>query len=121
MVRFVESFIDKGLVYIVTKQAKEGNLLYYMKKHGIKIFSESQAKSIVRQLLGAIGQMHKQGLVHRDIKQLNILVDSVSEDSDDEDFIHVKLCDFGTSVDLNQVRVLPEAAGTRNFMAPEVY
>lgn len=99
--RLIEEFSHDQFVYLVTKYAPEGNLLEYMNRRGIKALTEAQAKSVIRQLLDALGQMHKQGLVHRDVKQLNIFVKGDGEGKDN-DSINVKLGDFGMCIDQTQ-------------------
>jgi predicted ATPase/signal transduction histidine kinase len=65
-------------------------------------------------LAHAIGQMHQQGLVHKDIKPSNVLVDDAG---------HVRLTGFGIASRLRrerQVLAPPEIiAGTFAYMAPE--
>jgi PAS domain S-box-containing protein len=62
----------------------------------------------------AIGQVHRRGLIHKDIKPANVLVD---------DAAHVWLTGFGIASQLpdeRQVPVAPEIiAGTLAYMAPE--
>jgi PAS domain S-box-containing protein len=63
----------------------------------------------------AIGQLHERGLIHKDIKPANILLDPVSE--------HVWLTGFGIASRFPRERQAPEPpefiAGTLAYMAPE--
>lgn len=65
-------------------------------------------------LAAALGQVHRQGLIHKDIKPANALVD---------DFGHVWLTGFGIASRLPRERQSPEApefiAGSLPYMAPE--
>lgn len=57
--------------------------------------------------------LHKSGVVHRDLKSYNILVD---------DDLNIKLCDFGLckfKADLN--RGTMQFSGTPVYMAPELF
>ena len=66
-------------------------------------------------LSGAIGQLHGRGLIHKDIKPANVLVDSATG--------QVRLTGFGIASRLPRERQPPEPpefiAGTLAYMAPE--
>jgi len=53
-------------------------------------FQEMQVKIIMEQLLLGIDFMHQKGIVHRDIKLDNVLINRIEE----EEF-NVKIADFG--------------------------
>ena len=55
--------------------------------------------------------------MHRDLKPDNLLVVSFSKD---ENAVHVKLTDFGTSRFVNQTNKMTNKIGTPVYMAPEV-
>lgn len=72
----------------------------------------SLAKVHLGQLLQALEFIHSRGVVHRDLKAENLLVD---------DGGHLVLIDFGTAKDLIEREYNgPEFVGTPDFMAPEV-
>jgi meiosis-specific serine/threonine-protein kinase MEK1 len=89
------SLFDKFAVgkntYIVSKLAKGGDLLEYCLRQPETDYwlSERRSRHIVRQIAGGIRDMHSKGLVHRDLKLLNIFVCSNS------DLPKVKIGDFG--------------------------
>ena len=66
-------------------------------------------------LSGAVGQLHGRGLIHKDIKPANVLVDSTTG--------RVRLTGFGIASRLPRERQAPEPpefiAGTLAYMAPE--
>jgi PAS domain S-box-containing protein len=66
-------------------------------------------------LSGAVGQLHGRGLIHKDIKPANVLVDSATG--------QVRLTGFGIASRLPRERQAPEPpefiAGTLAYMAPE--
>ncbi|KAF7699519.1 putative serine/threonine-protein kinase [Cucumispora dikerogammari] len=62
---------------------------------------------IIRMVLLGINVLHKKGIIHRDIKLGNILVNSKS----------VKLCDFGLSTNKEKNNTF---CGTEDYLAPEV-
>ena len=53
-------------------------------------FNEAQVKIVMEQLLLTLDFIHKQGIVHRDIKLDNILINKIEEN----EYV-VKIADFG--------------------------
>jgi calcium-dependent protein kinase len=80
-----------------------------------KTFSDSEAATILKCLLSAVGHVHSKNYVHRDLKPDNILI------NDPEDLSTIKLADFGLSASfrINIVYSLNERMGTLIYMAPE--
>lgn len=70
---------------IVMELMKEGTLydLIHRKK---TVLSVDDRRRIIKQILSVFVYLHKHGIVHRDIKSHNILLDKS---------LNVKLCDFG--------------------------
>lgn len=56
-------------------------------------YAEPHAARMTSQILQALVDLHKLGIVHRDVKAENILL--TKDDCDDHHHVHVKLCDFG--------------------------
>uniref|UniRef100_A0A060TH49 non-specific serine/threonine protein kinase n=1 Tax=Blastobotrys adeninivorans TaxID=409370 RepID=A0A060TH49_BLAAD len=72
---------------------------------------ESECKSIFRQIVSAVSHLHHHGIVHRDIKDENVVVDEKTG--------VVKLIDFGSSAFLKQ-GPFDVFVGTIDYAAPEV-
>lgn len=75
---------------------------------------EGAAAKLVVQLLQALGHLHVRGIVHRDVKPENIMLESACGDA-------IKLIDFGLASRLQKGKVLKKACGTMVYTAPEVF
>jgi eukaryotic-like serine/threonine-protein kinase len=75
--------------------------------------NEIDPERIARQLVSALAAIHAAGVVHRDVKPSNVLLD-------DDDDAH--LTDFGIAQpdDATQLTATGEVVGTLKYMAPEV-
>jgi serine/threonine protein kinase len=90
LLRMFESFDTDDAVLVVTELAPGGHLLNYVLKEGRPGLSESVTRSLFKQLVSAVFYLHTvAGVVHRDIKLENILLD--------ESKTNIKLSDFGLS------------------------
>ncbi|KTF83825.1 hypothetical protein cypCar_00046520 [Cyprinus carpio] len=67
--------------------------------------------SMMRALLEAVQYLHSLNIVHRDLKPENVLLDDQG---------HIKLSDFGFSVQLGPDEKLRELCGTPGYLAPEI-
>ncbi|XP_077309914.1 protein kinase C delta type-like [Lithobates pipiens] len=71
------------------------------------------ARFLTAEILCGLQFLHNRGIVHRDIKPDNILLDSVG---------HVRLADFGLSAtEVHASQTLTSFAGTLQYIAPEIY
>jgi serine/threonine protein kinase len=66
---------------------------------------------IFRQIVDAVAHLHRHNIVHRDIKDENVIVDNTS---------HVQLIDFGSAAYLKPDQKFDTFAGTLDYCAPEV-
>ncbi len=68
--------------------------------------------------------MHKVGIVHRDVKHLNVFIKAPSsqgrDDTPSNRLPGVKVGDFGMAAKLKKNQMIEKIAGTVAFMAPEV-
>lgn len=76
-------------------------------------FSESQGRFVFRQIVDAVCHLYSLGLVHRDIKDENILID---------DQYHIKLIDFGSVsfFDPTASTHFERFLGTIQYASPEI-
>eukprot|EP01134_Creolimax_fragrantissima_P000656 CFRG0656T1 len=111
--RLYNSFEDENFVYLVMEVVRGVNLHDYIKKNGR--IPEVQARKWFKDLLSAIVYCHDMGVVHRDLKNANIMVD--------EERMEVKIVDFGMSVVLKDPHndLIFLSSGSPVFAAPEIY
>ncbi|CAF3165882.1 unnamed protein product [Rotaria sp. Silwood2] len=106
------AFQSDAKLHLVMDYVNGGELFTHLNKR--QHFSEQDAKTYIAELALALGQLHKLGIIYRDIKLENILLDSDG---------HIVLADFGLSKEFR-----PDDAdkrtysfcGTIEYMAPEV-
>ncbi len=77
-----------------------------------------RALAVVDQVVSALGDAHAIGVVHRDVKAANVLLQPRAEHHD-EDFVY--LCDFGIarSAEIDRTAETSGVIGTVGYMAPE--
>lgn len=110
--RVHEMFETKKTICIVMDLAEGGELFCCLEEDNR--FSEEFAKEITMNILKALVFLQEHNIVHRDIKQENILFEKSSESA------QVKLIDFGVSTRFSPGEKLNEFYGTCFYMAPEV-
>nr|BAA75507.1 rhodopsin kinase [Enteroctopus dofleini] len=85
-----------------------GDLHYHLSQHGV--FSEQEVRFYAAEVILGLEHMHVRGVVYRDLKPANILLDESG---------HVRISDLGLACDFSKKK--PHASvGTHGYMAPEV-
>lgn len=117
IVRYIEHGKHNGLVYLVTEFVVGMDASRLARTRGGKL-GYREVVRIVEQTLAALDFAHKQGFVHRDIKEQNILINGDYPDS------VAKLTDFGLSKSFKEtgmsgVTMVGDVAGTIAYMPPE--
>jgi serine/threonine protein kinase len=97
--------------HIIVTQNVNGTSLSDILSEGC--VNERQLKRIYNQVMDALDYTHEEGIIHRDIKPGNLII---------QDNLHVKIIDWGVSKQTNQKTNLITlgVAGTYGYMAPEM-
>ncbi|KAI9826631.1 MAG: hypothetical protein M1832_006227 [Thelocarpon impressellum] len=103
------SFQDIEYLYIVVDLMNGGDLRFHISR---KAFTEETVRFWIAELGCALRYIHQQGIVHRDVKPDNVLLDERG---------HVHLADFNVASDFTPGKMLTSRSGTLAYLAPEVY
>ena len=103
------SFQDVEYLYLVVDLMNGGDLRFHIQR---KSFTEDTVRFWMSELACALRYIHSQGIVHRDVKPDNILLDSEG---------HVHLADFNVASDFKPPKLLTSKSGTLAYLAPEVF
>lgn len=112
IVRYLGTVKEEETLNILLEFVSGGSISSLLGKFGS--FPEAVIRMYTKQLLLGLDYLHKNGIMHRDIKGANILVDNRG---------CIKLADFGASkqvVELATVTGAKSMKGTPYWMAPEV-
>lgn len=101
---------DRDMHYIVMEYIKGKTLKQYIQE--FSPLSPAKSVQIMKQLTSAIAHAHENGIIHRDIKPQNILVDDEG---------NVKITDFGIATTLNATSYTQtnSVMGTVHYLSPE--
>ncbi|CAB4255310.1 similar to Saccharomyces cerevisiae YAL017W PSK1 One of two (see also PSK2) PAS domain containing S/T protein kinases [Maudiozyma barnettii] len=111
ILRLLDFFEDDDYYYIETPIHGETGCIDLFDLIEFKTnMTELEAKLIFKQVVSGIRHLHKQGIVHRDIKDENVIVDSKG---------FVKLIDFGSATYVKS-GPFDVFVGTIDYAAPEV-
>ena len=88
IIRLYMTMENDQFIYIVMELATGGTLLDYIKKQ--KSLQKAEAARIMAQLVSGLDYCHKRGVVHRDIKLENVMMD----DRNNVKIIDLGLCAF---------------------------
>ncbi|XP_055309782.1 uncharacterized protein LOC129573368 isoform X2 [Sitodiplosis mosellana] len=108
--RLYEVMESKNMIYLVTEYAPRGEIFDHLVANGR--MKEEEAARVFAQTVSAVEYCHRKGVVHRDLKAENVLLDND---------MNIKLADFGFSNTFVQNTYLKTWCGSPPYAAPEVF
>uniref|UniRef100_A0AAY5F0B8 non-specific serine/threonine protein kinase n=1 Tax=Electrophorus electricus TaxID=8005 RepID=A0AAY5F0B8_ELEEL len=106
IITIYEVFENKDKIVIVMEYASRGDLFEYISERQI---SERESRHFFRQIVSAVHYCHRNGIVHRDLKLENILLDSNKD-----------IADFGLSNLFRRGEYLQTYCGSPLYASPEI-
>lgn len=107
--------MDRGTLFIVLEYCGGGDLsqIIEQRKRMRRRFSESEIWFIFKQICQGVCHLHQNGIIHRDIKALNVFYDPSHE--------RYKIGDLGVSRQLSEQTMMVETFyGTPLYLSPEL-
>ena len=106
---FVFDFVNGGDLYtymVDRDKLEEDTIIQFIKKYHCIV------RFYAAEILVALKALHEEGVIHRDLKPHNIMIDHEG---------HIKLIDFGLSrIGESSERNANSIVGTPNYIAPEI-
>uniref|UniRef100_A0A8B9L7C9 non-specific serine/threonine protein kinase n=1 Tax=Astyanax mexicanus TaxID=7994 RepID=A0A8B9L7C9_ASTMX len=110
IIKLYQVMETKNMLYLVTEYAKNGEIFDYLASRGR--LSEADARRKFWQILSAVEYCHERGIVHRDLKAENLLLDA---------HMNIKIADFGFGNFFRPGEPLATWCGSPPYAAPEVF
>lgn len=104
-----EVIATESNIWLVTELCSGGELFDYLAEKGR--LNEEETRIIFGQLCLAVAYVHSKGIVHRDLKLENVLLD---------ERCRVKLGDFGFTREFERGSLLETFCGTTGYASPEM-
>jgi len=104
------AFQTQGHLFLVLDYCSGGELFHHLDRRGP--FAEGDTRFYVSEILLGLEYLHSQGILYRDLKPENCLLDSEG---------HIRLTDFGLSKEnLTQSALFQSFVGTVLYLSPEM-
>ena len=111
IVKLYYAFQTEERLFLIIEYCNGGDLSNYLEAEDW--FNENKARFYIAEIILAIEDLHKRGIIYRDLKPGNILLDNEG---------HVRLTDFGLS---KEGMIMPDNStqsfwGSYAYLAPEM-
>ncbi|CAD8189500.1 unnamed protein product [Paramecium octaurelia] len=106
-----EIYKESNEIIFIMKYCRGGTLYSYILERKQQ-FEQSEIKCIMKRLLKGVKHLHKLGIIHRDLKLDNIVLEN------ENDIKSIKIIDFGFAVEFGYQNIM--RCGTPGYMAPEI-
>jgi serine/threonine protein kinase len=103
------AFQTEHKLYMVFDFFNGGELYFYLSEGGA--FGEERARFYAAEIASALAYLHKRGIVYRDLKPENLILDSNG---------HIRITDFGLSKEGVEGESITSICGTPEYLAPEI-
>jgi len=106
------AFQTKDKLYFVLDYCPGGELFFHLKNEGC--FSRNRTMHYVAEISSALDYMHSMGIIYRDLKPENLLIDEAG---------HMRLADFGLckrTITAEGEKKAKTFCGTPEYIAPEI-
>ena len=114
IVRFFGVAVDGERLFIVTELCEDGSLESFIRAN--QSISLSHKITILLQISRGMDYVHSLGIIHRDLKISNVLVE---HGRDSDGFAKIKICDFGVSTCTGK-KTYSDLVGTPRHIPPEI-
>jgi serine/threonine protein kinase len=118
IVQLYDSVMSRNRLYLVMELVNGGELLSYCFDTGP--LPEVKARQFFRDILAAVDYLHRKGIVHRDLKLENCLLDTGNLGALDSSSTRVKIIDFGLA-NFYLSGTLKTSCGSADYAAPELF
>eukprot|EP01135_Chromosphaera_perkinsii_P007374 Nk52_evm22s805 gene=Nk52_evmTU22s805 len=109
VIKLYQVIQTEGEIYIIMQYAEGGEMIDHIASK--KTLGEDEARIFFRQIVSAMDHCHKSGVIHRDLKLENILLD---------DSKHILITDFGLGRTFKWENLCGTFCGTPLYAAPEL-
>jgi len=111
IIKLHEVYETERSIYLVLELIQGKSLQDILKKNGFKD-NEARTMNIISSIVDALAYLASKGIMHRDLKPDNILIDKGDK---------VKIVDFGLATFIDVPEYIFKKCGTPGYIAPEVF